>query len=117
MATCSSILAWKIPWTEEPDGYSPLGQKVRHGLAPEQEHFRAMFHYAVCSVMSDSLRPHEPVARQAPLSLGFSRQEYWSGLSFPPPGDLTDPGIEPMSPASPALEGRFFTIGPSRKSF
>ena len=39
------------------------------------------------------------VARQAPLSMGFSRQEYWSGLPFPPPGDLPDPGIEPTSPA------------------
>ena len=39
------------------------------------------------------------VARQAPLSVGFSRQEYWSGLPFPSPGDLPDPGIEPGSPA------------------
>ena len=39
------------------------------------------------------------VARQVPLSMGFSRQEYWSGLPFPPPGDLTDPGIKPGSPA------------------
>ena len=39
------------------------------------------------------------VARQAPPSMGFSRQEYWSGLSFPSPGDLPDPGIEPRSPA------------------
>ena len=37
------------------------------------------------------------VARQAPLSMGFSRQEYWSGLPFPPPGDLPNPGIKPMS--------------------
>ena len=46
------------------------------------------------------------VAHQAPLSMGFSKQEYWSGLSCPPPGDLPDPGIEP---ASPALAGGFFT--------
>ena len=39
------------------------------------------------------------VAYQAPSSMGFSRQEYWSGLPFPPPGDLHDPGIEPGSPA------------------
>ena len=39
------------------------------------------------------------VAHQAPLSMGFSRQEYWSGLPFPSPGDLPDPGIEPKSPA------------------
>ena len=42
------------------------------------------------------------VARQAPLSMGFSRQEYWSGLPFPSPGDLPDPGIKPRSPALPA---------------
>ena len=39
------------------------------------------------------------VAHQAPLSMGFSRQEYWSGLLFPSPGDLLDPGIRPWSPA------------------
>ena len=44
------------------------------------------------------------VALQVPLSMGFSRQEYWSGLSRPPPGDLPDPGIEPESPAAPALQ-------------
>ena len=42
-------------------------------------------------------------ACQAPLSMGFSRQEYWSGLLCPPPGDLPDPGIESLSPAAPAL--------------
>ena len=49
------------------------------------------------------------VARQAPLSLGFSRQEYWSGLPCPPPGDLPDPGIEPAFFTSPALADGFFT--------
>ena len=49
-------------------------------------------------------------AHQAPLSTGFSRQEYWSGLPFPPPGDLPHPGIEPTSLASPALAGRFFNL-------
>ena len=53
-----------------------------------------------------------PVARQAPLSMGFSRQEYWSGLPFPPLGDLPNPGIESLSLASPALAGRFFTFAP-----
>ena len=46
---------------------------------------------------------------KAPLSVAFSRQEYWSGLSFPSSGDLPDPGIEPVSLRSPALAGRFFT--------
>ena len=59
MATHSSILAWKTPWT---------------------------------------------IPHQTPLSMGFSRQEYWSGLPFPPPGDLPNPGIEPVSHVSPALQ-------------
>ena len=46
------------------------------------------------------------VARQASLALGFSRQEYWSGLPCPPPGDLPDSGIKPISPMPPALAGR-----------
>ena len=51
----------------------------------------------------------DTVALQAPVSMGFSRQEYWSGLPFPPPGDLPDPGIKPMTLMSPALAGGFFT--------
>ena len=47
--------------------------------------------------------------RQPPLSMGLSRQEYWSGLPCPSPGDLPDPVIEPMSLTSPALADRFFT--------
>ena len=49
------------------------------------------------------------VAHQAPLSLKYSKQEYWSGLPCPPPGDLPDPGIESVSCASPTLAGGFFT--------
>ena len=52
--------------------------------------------------MSDSATPWA-VAHQAPLSVGFSRQVYWSGLLCPPPGDLPDPGIKPASLKSPAL--------------
>ena len=73
--------------------------------------------------MTDSLRPHGlpwksitwTVAYQASLSMGFSRQEYWSGLPFPSPGDLPDPGIEPMSPALQAdalPSDPFFTSEP-----
>ena len=71
MATHSSILAWKIPWT------------------------------VVC---------------QAPLSMGFSRQEYWSGLPFLSPGALPNPGIKLASLASPALAGRFFTSPATREA-
>ena len=64
------------------------------------------------SVVSDSLQPHELyIACQVPLSMEFSRQEYWSGLAFPSPGDLPDSGVE--SP-SPALAGGFFTIEPGK---
>ena len=62
--------------------------------------------------MSDSATAWT-VALQAPLSMGFSRQEYWRGLPGPPPGDLSDPGIEPASLMSPSLAGRFFTISAS----
>ena len=49
------------------------------------------------------------IDHQAPLSMRFSKQEYWSGLPFPSPGDLPDPGFEPISPAPPALAGWFLT--------
>jgi len=56
------------------------------------------------------------IAHQTLLSMEFSCQEYWSGLLFPPPGDHSDSGIEPMSLGSSALAGGFFTIGPRGKS-
>ena len=63
-------------------------------------------------VMSDSFETPGTVARQALLSMGFPRQEEWSGLPFPSPGDPPDPGIKPMSPA---LAGGFFTTEPLGK--
>ena len=69
-----------------------------------------VFELCVCvpshSVISDS----DPwtVALQDPLFMEFSRQKYWSGLPFPTPWDLPDPGIESMSLAPPALAGKFF---------
>ena len=68
--------------------YSPLSEKK------ERKEGRKW-----SSVVSNSLQPLGLVAHQAPLSMGFSRQEYWSGLPFPSPRDLPDPGIEPRSPA------------------
>ena len=62
--------------------------------------------------MSDSFVIPWTVAHQDPLSVGFPRQEYWSGLPFPSPADLPDPGIEPTSPE---LAGRLFTIEPPGK--
>ena len=55
------------------------------------------------------------VARQAPLSMGFSRQEYWGGLPFPSPGDRPDPGTEPTSLMPPVLVGGFFNTAPAGK--
>ena len=60
--------------------------------------------------MSDSLRPH-----RALLSVGFSEQEYWSGLPFPPPGGLPDPGIEAAVPCVSCIAGGFFTAHPPGK--
>ena len=69
---------------------------------------------SVTSVVSDSATPWT-VAYQGPLSMGFSRQEYWSGFPCPPPGDLPDPRVEPVSLTSPVLAGRFFTASPPGK--
>ena len=63
-------------------------------------------------VFSDSATPWT-TACQAPLSMGFSRQEHWSGLPFPPPGDLSDPEIEPTSPVSPAMQADSLPAEPS----
>ena len=64
--------------------------------------------------MSDSATSWT-IASQASSSMGFPRQEYWSGLPFPPPEDVPDPGIEPMSPASPELQVDSLSTGPPGK--
>ena len=58
----------------------------------------------ITSVLSDSFLTLWTIAHQAPLSMGFSRQEYWSGLPIPSPGDLPNPGMEPVSPVTSALQ-------------
>ena len=58
----------------------------------------------MCSVVSDSFATPWTIVHQVPLSVGFSRQEYWSGFPFPSPGDLPDPGIKPRSPVSLAWQ-------------
>ena len=85
IATHSSILAWAISWTEEPGGLRFIGM--------QSQLFVTLW----------------TTARQAPLPTGFSRQEYWSGLQCPPPGDLPQSSIKPTSLISPALAGGFFT--------
>ena len=80
------------------------------GLLAEKN--RDVFHVVLVSLLrciSLFVTPWT-VACQAPLSMGFSTQEHWIGLLFPPPGDLPDTGIESVSPMSPTVAGRFFTL-------
>ena len=71
----------------------------------------------MCAVLSRArlLVTAWTVAHRVSLCMEFSRLEYWCGLPFPIPGDLPDPGVEPVSLMSPALAGRFFTAVPPRK--
>ena len=83
------------------------GLRALHGF--DQVHLATTFwhrQYCLVKLLSRVWPFATPwtVAHQAPLSMGFSRQEYRSGLPFPSPGDLSDPGIEPMSPAAPTLQ-------------
>jgi len=89
-----------------PEEEPTLYRRLRGKVAGVCERTRA-----VCCVLSSIWLFPTPwtMAHQAPLSMGFPRQEYWSGLPFPPPGDLPDPGIKPTSLASPTLAGGFFT--------
>ena len=128
MATHSSILAWKIPWKEEAGGLQFMKlQRVEHcwgqthiGTLYIYAMYMCIYIYNVNIFIYKSLhiqfyilhkfvcvyiKSHVwlfmtpwTVAYHTPPSMGFSRQEYWSGLPFPSPGDLPDPGIEPVSP-------------------
>ena len=79
----------------EPHSAQLLGQKV-----PELCPFHVLSYFSYVRLFATLWS----VACQAPLCMGFSRQEYWNGLLCPPPGDLPKPGIEPMSPVSPELQ-------------
>ena len=71
----------------------------------------------VCAQLCQTLCDPMAVACQAPLSVKFPRQEYWSGLPFPTAGDLLDPGIELASPVSPALASIFLPLHHLGSSF
>ena len=72
--------------------------------------------YFSCSIISDSFETPWTIAHQIPLSIRFSRQEYWSGLPFPPPGAFPEPEIEPAFPVSPpTLQKCSLPTEPSRK--
>ena len=95
MATRPRILTWRIPWTGEPGRIESIWL-----LGPNWKR----------------LSTHaQTVARQAPLSMGFSRQECWKGLPFPSPGNHPNTGVELTSLMSPAMAGRFFTTEPPGK--
>ena len=81
-------------------------EQLQLSLIPQSSY--ALPHAQSCWTLCDPMG----YRHQAPLSTGFSRQEYWSGLPFTPPGNLPDPGIQP---GSPALAGRFFTAKPFQK--
>ena len=108
---------------DEPEVYPPRAEVagLPKLLCPLHAMVLSLGCVCVCvrSVASICLTLATPwtVAHQAPLHMGFSREEYWSGLPFPSPGDLPDPGIEPTSPDSPELAGRFFTTEPPEKPF
>ena len=112
----STLFLLNFPWHLEQIGFnSTLSSSSRYpGLGLDKEHHQRAHACAVCWVAYSSSRvwlfaSPWTVAHQAPLSMGFSRQEYWSGLPCPSPGDLPNPGIKPTSLMSPALAGRFFT--------
>ena len=121
MAICSNGLAWRIPQTEELGGLILLRvtksrtwlkhtQSIHYTLYDSGRKISEAFTWVVTnnayipggSLVAKScptLSTPWIVACQAPLSMGFSRWDFWNGLPFPPPGGLTDPGIKPGSPA------------------
>ena len=121
MATHSSVLAWRIPGTEEPGGLPSMGShRVRHdwsdlaaAAAADWIKQIAAFPIWCCAMLShfscvQLFAPLWTIACEAPLSMRFSRQEYWTGLPCPSPEDLPDLEVAPLSLTSPALAGGFF---------
>ena len=102
MATHSSILACRNPWTEEPGRYRLWSHEeftftARHCKATMR---RVLSHLQLCNTVNC-----RPITHQAPLSMGFSRQEYWRVLPFLPPGDLLDTELKSSSLVCPAVAG------------
>ena len=112
-----TFMHWRRKWQPTPvflpgesQGQGSLVAAV-YGVAQSWTRLKWLNRVHACSVVSDSAIPWT-VACWDPLSLGFSRQEYWSGLPFPSPGDLTYPKIKPTFSVSPALAVRFSTAEP-----
>ena len=102
MSAHSSILAWRVQWTEEPGRPQSMGShRVGHDWATN---IHSCIYMCVCIVTQPCPTVQLfailwTVVLQAPLSMKFTRPEYWSGKSCPSPGDLPNPGIKPWSPA------------------
>ena len=138
----SSLLAWRIPWTEEPGGLQSMrSQRVSHDwVTITHTHTHTHEIYWLYKPFSNQVILEQKwvlilviqlcvrllsrvrllvtpwtVAHQAPLSMGFPRQEYWSGLSSPSPGDFPNPGIKLMFPVTSTLADEFFTDAPPGK--
>ena len=99
-----SRLPFPFPGNRPNPGIKPTSPALASGFFTTEPP-RKPFINAVCASRSAVCYSATPwTVAQASLSMGFSRQEYWSGLPFPPPGDLPDPGTEPKSPVSSALQ-------------
>ena len=92
------------------------------GNAPSDKEFKPLVNdlhnlYDLFKALKDARTRRGGIEfHQGPLSKGFSRQEYWSGLPWPPPADLPGPGIKPASLMSPELAGRFFTTSTTKEA-
>ena len=116
------LCPWDFPGKNTGVGCHFLLQEIfpTQGLNPGLLHCRqTLYHLShqggIVIKLCRTLVTPWTVARQAPRSMGFSRQKYWSGLLFPSPGDLPNPGIVPVFPQASALAGRFFTTEPPGK--
>ena len=114
MATHSNILAWRIPWTEEPGRLQSVGSQSQTRLS---DFMHSLIWRLSCFSHGWLFVTPWTAARQAPLSMGLPRQEYWSGLPFLPPVDLPDPGIQPVSLTSLALAGVFFAASTTWEAY
>ena len=113
MATHSSVLAWRIPGTGSLVGCRLCGRTESDTTeATQQQQQQQLSHFSHVRFCATPWT----VARQAPLSMGFSRQEHWSGLPFLPPGGLPDSGLEPVTFMSPALAGGLFATCATREA-
>ena len=113
IVTHSSILAWRVPWMEKPGRLQSMGSPSRTQLSDFTYVLTSSHLYMTTGKTIDFHTLNESisysdmwlfattwtVAHQAPLSIAFPRQKYWSGLPFPSPGNLPSPGTEPRCPA------------------